>query len=193
MLGPEANLNIKLLTEERLILQLFEETANDATPIDSAPSTCWHPGVIVLLVERRALQWTTLVCVDGTNINRPNTSQKRFIDIVMELSFLPKISILNMLLIVLSQKTGLLAYWFVVGDSCKCCSYSTYLYKNLLVCVFFFWVKIRTCLFVKDGEGLCEVGSSQQDRFDFCYALPFVFLTVLFVASIRDKFVVENL
>jgi hypothetical protein len=79
LLGPDAILNIKLLTEGRL-LELFEDTTNEAMPIDPrVPSTCWHPAaMIVLFVERRGLQWTALISVDTTNIIRPNTNQRLF-------------------------------------------------------------------------------------------------------------------
>ncbi|KAL3603787.1 hypothetical protein D5086_004646 [Populus alba] len=77
LLGPDAILNIKLLTEGRL-LGLFEDTTNEAMPINPrVPSTCWQPAAMtVLFVERRGLQWTAVISVDTTNIMRPNTNQR---------------------------------------------------------------------------------------------------------------------
>ncbi|KAA8528487.1 hypothetical protein F0562_035842 [Nyssa sinensis] len=70
-ISPEANLNSKLLTAERLLLELLEETAKW---IISAPLlACSHPAIVASSVGRRARQWTALNWVPITSTITANT------------------------------------------------------------------------------------------------------------------------
>lgn len=92
MLGPEASLYVKLLTEDRL-LELLEETAKElATPTDSSP--CIAAAAATSTVDLRALQWTKLDCVDTTRTSTANTNQRLLTDLVA-LLFLIAISIFS--------------------------------------------------------------------------------------------------